>query len=524
LIRSEETTPVAPLPETPPEAGAERRERSLSATLATNTTLLVLGRVVVALSGLVGVGVATRYLGKNTFGELTVALAFVATLQALPDFGLWTVTTRELAKRPDEEQRIVSNALTLSIGLSAFAVLGGLLGMLLIYGGADQHLVRDGILIAGSPLLVAAPGGAAAAYMTAHQRAVPAALAGTLASILFVIVLLPAVALDLGFAGIAAAYGVSGLVTLLVPIFALRGSVRLRLGYDRALWRELLRWAGPQAGVLVLSILYFRFDTLLLSWISTNSQVALYGVAYKVVEVIPFLPFSFMITLFPEIARTEARSERLSTLAQGALSTMLIAAAGVVVLIGGFAAEIVVVVGGSGFHAAEPVVRLLAVAVGFVFLNMVFFQSLIALNRQRQLFVAVAAVFLLNVGLNIALIPSLGARGSAIALIASELLVLVLVARLYSQVGTVPRVQRPLRLLGAVAVMAAIAWLMHVVPPFDDAAPAVVLLVGGTITGAAYLAALHVLKALPDDLAAELRRLRGAVLAAMTRSSGEPGP
>jgi O-antigen/teichoic acid export membrane protein len=181
-------------------------------------------------------------------------------------------------------------------------------------------------------------------------------------------------------------------------------------------------------------------------------------------------------------------------------------------------------VGGSGFHAAEPVVRLLAVAVGFVFLNMVFFQSLIALNRQRQLFVAVAAVFLLNVGLNIALIPSLGARGSAIALIASELLVLVLVVRLYSQVGTVPRVQRPLRLLGAVAVMAAIAWLMHVVPPFDDAAPAVVLLVGGAITGAAYLAALHVLKALPDDLAAELRRLRGAVLAALTRSSGEPGP
>jgi O-antigen/teichoic acid export membrane protein len=486
--------------------------RSLSALVATNTALLVGGRIAITLSGLLGVAVATRYLGRDSFGQLAVAVGFVSILQTLPDLGIWTVTARELSKRPHEEQRIVSNSLSLSLVLSALAIAVGLGAMFAIYGGSDRDLVRQGIVIMGTPLLVSAPTGAAAAYMTAHQRAVPAALGAILSSFVFVAVLLGGVGLDWGFAGVAAAYAVGGIVNALVPVAAMRGRLRLRPAYDRSLWRELVRWAGPQAGVLVLSILYFRFDTLLLSVMSSNAQVALYGLAYKVVEVIPFLPFAFMTTLFPEFARTGAGSARLRSLTQDALSSMTIAAIGVVVLVAGFAAEIVDVTGGSGFGGATPVVRLLAASVGLVFLNLVFFQALIALNRQMRLFVAVAAVFAVNVGLNVVLIPPLGARGSAVALVASELLVLVLVVRLYSEVGAVPKVIRPLRLLGAAGIMAAVAWAVHAVPPLDDAAAWLVLVVGGALTGAAYLASLRLLHALPAELEAEVRRLLASLL------------
>jgi O-antigen/teichoic acid export membrane protein len=490
----------------------EPRRRSLSAIVATNTTLLVLGRVVIALSGLLGVAVATRYLGRDTFGELTVAFGFVSILTTLTDLGIWTVTARELAKRPEEEQRILSNSLTLSVLLSVVAVAVGLIAMFAIYGGPGRHLVREGIVIMGSPLLVAGPAGAAVAYLTAHQRAVPAALAGTIQSVVFVVVLLTAVALDWGFTGIAVAFAAGGIVNALVPVLGLRGRVRLRFGYDRSLWKELARWAGPQAGVLVLSILYFRFDTLLLSVMTSNSEVALYGLAYKVVEVIPFLPFAFMLTLFPELARTGAGTTRLANLTQDALSSMVIAGLAVAVLVAGFAVEIVRVTGGPSFHAAVPVVRYLAVAVGLVFVNTVFFQALIALNRQMRLFVAVAGVFAVNVVLNVVLIPPLGARGSAIALVASELLVAVLVVRLYSEVGVVPRVVRPVRLVGAAAILGLAVWGVHEVPPLNHAAAWVTLLVGGAISAAVYVGALRALHAMPDELESELRRLLGSLM------------
>ena len=97
-------------------------------------------------------------------------------------------------------------------------------------------------------------------------------------------------------------------MTVTVPLFWLRRHVKLRPAYDRGLLRQLVVRAAPQAGVYVLALLYFRFDTLLLSVMSTDSQVALYGVAYKVVEVIPFLPFAFMLTLFPEISLSLPRA------------------------------------------------------------------------------------------------------------------------------------------------------------------------------------------------------------------------
>src|SRR5207248_9992652 len=92
-----------------------------------------------------------------------------------------------------------------------------------------------------------------------------------------------------------------------------------------------------------------------------------------------------------------------------------------------------------------------------------------------------------------------------IALIASEALVFVFSIRLYRQIGVVPRLQAPVRLLATVALTAAVAWLAHVV--LDGASAGVVLVAGGVATGAVYLAALHLLRALPPDIREESWRL-----------------
>jgi len=502
------------------------RPVNLSQKVAFNTTVLLASRLVVAASGLAGVAVSTRYLGPAEFGQLTVAIVLVSVFGFFTDAGLYTVAARELAKRPDEEHRILANVFAMGLVMSAGALAGALLITFVAYGGSGGALVRTGVLILAVQMLVSAVGGTASAYLIAHQRAVPTALAATASSVIFLGLLFLTIHFDLGFAGLAACFAVSGLVTLLLPVLALRG-VRLGLQRDSALWRQMFAWAVPQAGVLVLGVIYFRLDTFLLSFLSSASEVGRYGVAYRVLEVLTVAPIYLMSTLFPEIARQQPHSARLNEIVQGAFSTVALAAVPVVIVFAIFAEEIVAVAGGPDYLDAAPVVQFLVAAVALLFVNTVFFQSLVALNRQGKLFVLLVAVLVVNVGLNFALIPPLGATGAALSLVISEGAALALALLVFREVGEVPRLRRPLRLLGATALTAGIVLLLREMLPIDrpdaglDASftaalgPLATLVAASGVTAALWAGALLLLDAVPAEVRAGLAALRH-------RSSQEP--
>jgi O-antigen/teichoic acid export membrane protein len=485
---------------------------NLSQKVAFNTVLLTGGRLAVAASGVVGVIVSTRYLGLEAFGELITAVVFVTLFGLVTDVGIWTVSAREIAKRPDEEERILSVVCTIGLLLSAMAVTLTLATMLVIYPGSDGEMVRLAILILSVQMLSTSVGGASAAYMTAHQRAVPAAVAAAASSVMFVACLVAVVVLDIGFAGVAASYALGGLANALIPFAFAARSTRIRFGWDRALAEQMVRWALPQGAVLAVGVLYFRIDTVLLSLLGSDADVALYGVAYRVIEVLIVVPAYAMLTLFPELSRCEPHSDRLNMLMQGAFSSLALAAVPLLVGLVAFAPEVVLVAGGEEFRDAAPVLQLLVVAVLASYMSTPYIHSLVALNQQGRLARMLVVVLTFNVVLNCALIPPLEAVGAAIALILSEGVVLVSAARLFGDVGARPRLQRPGRLALAGLATAAVLIGLRVLNPVAGT-PAVTLVIAGTLTLIVYGAAVKVLDAAPTEVTsvfAQLRARRGA--------------
>lgn len=485
---------------------------NLSQKVAFNTVILTGGRLALAGSGVVGVILSTRYLGLEAFGQLTTAVVFVTLFGLLTDAGVWTVSAREIAKRPDEEERILAVVCTIGLLLSGGAVALALATMLVAYPGGDSEMVRLGIVILSVQMLSTSVAGASTAYLVAHQKAVPGAVGAVLSSLTFVACLVTVVVLDLGFAGVAGSYAVGGLVNALVPYGFAARSTRIRLGWDRALTEQLLRWALPQGAVLAVGVLYLRIDTVLLSLLGSDADVALYGVAYRVIEVLILVPTYAMITLFPELSRCEPHSERLSMLMQGAFSSLALAALPLLIGFVTFAPEVVRVAGGAEFRDAAPVLQLLVVAVLASFTSILYFHSLVALNQQGRLARLLVLVLVLNIALNCALIPLLKAQGAAIALVLSDVALLVLGARLFREVGAPPRLQRPGRLALAGLITAAVLIGMKALDPVPGA-PAVTLAIAGVLTLLVFGAAVKLLDAAPEEVTsvlAQLRARRGA--------------
>ena len=491
-----------------PAVPARHRALNLSQKLALNTALLVGGRLAVSLSGLVGTIVATRYLGVYRFGELQTAVTFAALFAVLTDAGVWTIAAREVAQRPEDEQRILSTAAAIGVvlGLGTAALM--LIGTFALYPGADRHFVRIGILLLALPVLLTSPLGTSSTWLVARQSAVPGALAGLAAGTGFLIALTVVIQADLGFTGIVVAYLVSALLNAFVPILYVGRQISLRPRWDAELGAKLIRRAIPQGFVVAITAIYFRVDVVLISVLSNDREVALYGVSFRVLEFLLLVPVMMSITIFPELARAAAGSERLRRLMQGMFSAVLVVAVPMLCIGVGFAPEIVRIAGGREFDDGEDVLRLLIVAVAFSFEAGVFFSALVALDEQGRLARRMLVVLTFNVALNAVFVGRFGAAGASVALVLSEIASLALAWQLFEETGQRIRPQRLGRLALAGVACAAVAGVFRLCTSVPAGHPIIVVVTGTAACLVVFAAAVVALRALPEEVLDGVRQLQ----------------
>jgi O-antigen/teichoic acid export membrane protein len=419
-----------------------------------------------------------------------------------------TVATREVAREPADERRLLSNTFGLALAISLSAVVVCLAAAFLIY--PDDPRTREAIAILLAQVLVAAPGGVALVHYNVRQQALPLSAAATVSSFVFLAALGVVIALDGSFGLVAGAYTLGAFVTALVPLLFARGAIPLRPKRDPELWRRMVRAALPQSAVLIVGTVYFRLDLILVSVLSSAHQTALYGLGYKVIESLLWLPGLLMFTLFPEIAREDLGSRRLGELIQTAFSSIQLILLPLVVVLVGFAPEIVQVVGGGKYAGAAGVLRLLSVSMALGYFNVIFGLSMASLGQQRRLLRVLVVSLVVNVALNAVLIPVDGARGAAIALAVSETLGVVLGLFVYRDLGVLPSIYRARATLVVVVAMSAVPALLALLDATDLLGRVGTLALGVVGVFVVYLAGLWALRAVPADAERALRRLLGS--------------
>jgi O-antigen/teichoic acid export membrane protein len=449
--------------------------------------------------GIVGVGISTRYLGVDAYGALVAGLAFSSVVGIITDIGLWQIGVREIAKRPDEADRILGSLLTVGLALSGGAVLIGAPAAFLVYGGGDDELIRRAILLLLITAPLAAPYGAINAFFMARQQAYVGMAVSVSGSAILLGTLVAATAFDWGFTGVVLAYVVGNAAQGLLMVAIAVGRVRLRPSTDLRLATSLLRWAVPLGGAMVVHSLYWRIDLILLSVLSSKAEVALYGLSYRFVDALAMVPSFVTVTLLPEFARLTENRQRFDEIMQKAFTVMQVGAVAMLVLFVGFAEEVTRILGGEGFADAAPVLRILVAGVALTYLGAILAQALVAVNRQKSLFWMTLVLLPGNVALNLVLIPLWGASGAALAFAVTELVHLVILLVLYRGVGAIPRPRRAPQVLAAAALMGGVA-LLKLVPFVQDAGAVAVLSVGAAASLGLYVAALYAFRAMPREV------------------------
>jgi O-antigen/teichoic acid export membrane protein len=194
---------------------------------------------------------------------------------------------------------------------------------------------------------------------------------------------------------------------------------------------------------LVVLNLYSYVDAVMLGVMRTDVETGWYTAAYRLYEGLTYVPSIIAAVLTPRLSAlfvSDQAAHRRLALSGLAGSVALALAIGSAAYL--LAAPLVGWLFGSVFAPAVQPFRVLCVGLSCVYAIWVLHAIAISVNAERLLVKTGVVGLVVNVGLNLYVIPRIGANGAALATVVGELVSMgVLVAGLWTRVGRRPDVQ-----------------------------------------------------------------------------------
>lgn len=399
---------------------------SLSGKVAKNTLIQLIGKVVSTALGLLSLALITRYLGQSGYGQYTTILNFLTIFAVFADFGLTLVTVQMISGINDEkkESGILSNIL--GFRLISILLFLAISPLVLFFVPYSQN-IKTGILLSAPYFIFPALSQVIIGLLQKRLKMGRAVLAEVLSRIILIASIAIVWYFQAGLNGIILATVVSGASSFIFHYIFASKLAHLRLSFDFSLWKEIIKRSWPLAITIALNLLYLRTDIVFLSIFRSDGEVGLYGAAYKVIDVLTTIPFMFAGLILPIISTAwiEKRSHYFKNVLQKSFNFMAISAlplvAGGVLL----SEPIMVAVAGNEFAGSGPLLSLLIIAVGFIFLGTVFSHAVIAVDKQKKLIPYYLFTSVTSIIGYLILIPRYSGFGAAGITIYSEALVAI---------------------------------------------------------------------------------------------------
>jgi O-antigen/teichoic acid export membrane protein len=403
--------------EVPPSAPTPRPVRRANR-IARNTGVMAASGLVVRALGMVMMIAMARYLGPQGYGTYQRAESFVLLFSILANLGLDMILAREVAQKGPRVPQEIAGVLLLKLllGVSTFAI------VLAVAGARGYHGdLLWAIWVYAVVLMMTSLGQAIDAVFQGHERFENIALANIVNQLAYVALGATFMLLGKDLRWILSALVVGGAARLAVSASLLR---HLDLRWEWPRWgtvRYLFGQSIPIAFAASFVIVYQQLGTVLLGEMRGNTEVGWFRAGAKFLLLYTVLRDSFMSSMFPvfsAVAHGDAR-ESMGGLITRTVRYLLIVALFFAVCFM-FLPRIAPRLLGAEFANTANVLPILAGILIAQTVSIVMGRALVASGNQNRVMTATGLSLVVNVGLNLLLIPRYGYVGAAIANVTSE--------------------------------------------------------------------------------------------------------
>lgn len=470
---------------------------SLLKQVAQNTIIQFVGKIIGSIFALITVGLMLRYLGQVGFGQYTTIISFLSIFSILADLGLYLVVTREISRPGADERKIVSNAFTLKL-IGAGIILG--LGQIVALFFPYSHTVKIGIMVGAFSFLFVLLNQVLIGIFQKYLKMLYVAGGEVLGRIVWLFGVFVAVKLKLGLIWFLWAMVLSNFFNFLFVFLCAQKYVKIKLSFDFAYWKYLLKIALPLAISVVFNLVYFRIDTIILSLFKPERDVGIYGAPFKVLESLITFAAIFAGILLPILSQYFAADfEKFKRIYRKGFDVIAIFILPLIVGTLILARPIMIFFGGSEFAESENVLRILIFACGAIYFSHLFGNSTVACGEQKKIMWIYLSTATLSILLNFLLIPKFSYYGAAVSVLISEIAVMVsLVWVIYQKTKILPQFYIFLKSLFAAFLMGIFIYLV----------PKKHILITVTLASLVYFVILYLIKGFSKETVLEIIGLK----------------
>jgi O-antigen/teichoic acid export membrane protein len=373
-----------------------------------------------------------RYLPVDDLGKYTFAFSFTTIFSVLVDVGLSAILTREIAKNKEKEENLLANILGLKIILSvAIYALIILLINLLGYLELTKKLVYlTGVIMLLDNFSLTWWG-----VLRGHENLKYESIGITLFQI--IVVSLGGI-LIWQKANVIYLVSVILLASLFNCIFSycqMRWRLKLvpKIDFNKRLLKNLLKISWPFALAGIFARLNTQIDTVFLSKLGCSTiqmcetNIGIYSVATKITLALHFIPLAFTAALFPAMSKLFVEDkEKLVRTFEKSMHYLMIVGIPISIGIGVLAPDFLPKVFGQEFTNSILPLQILMASLSIIFLTFPIGALLNATSRQLRNTLNIGIAVIVNIVLNLILIPFYSYTGAAIASLTSSIIILVL--------------------------------------------------------------------------------------------------
>ena len=383
-----------------------------------NTGWMFFGQMFgLCLSFFIGVWVV-RYLGPENYGVLSYALAFAGIFSFIAGLGVDNILNRELVKFPEKRDELMGTAFRLKLigGFIAFAIT-----VISVFIINPSTLIKFLVMVYSFTFIFQSLNIVSTFFQSrveAKKNVRAQVLSSSLTSILKIIMILS----GLGVIWIMIAYTLDSLWLVIILLISYRrSSLKFRKWkFSGETARQILSSSWLMMLTTASVLVYMKIDQVIIRQLLDERAVGLYSAAIKLSEIWYFIPGIICVSLFPAIINSKKTNQELYYSRLKRLYILVLVLSLIIaIIVSALAKPIIYLLFGVDYLESISVLRIYAWSTIGFFLGMVSSYYLLAENYMKIYFFSSFFVAVLNIVLNVLLIPKFGINGAAIATVVS---------------------------------------------------------------------------------------------------------
>jgi len=391
--------------------------------LISNTSFSLLSNSIRIGTNLIIFIIIARVLTIENFGKITFSITFTTLFLYLASFGLNRLAILEISfNRTLCDIYFINGLVSKAILSLATLATAWLIINLMGYPPLTKQLVY---LLSISVIIYSYID-----YLYALFRGIEKLEYETIVTfinnLLLVISIILFLKLGYGVIGIALAFIFSRLLAFLIALGVYRFEVKkIAFHFDYQFCKEIFRKAIPFALLATLTAVLFDIDTILLSYLKGDQLVGYYQPAMKIIATLTVIPFVLEGSFLPFLSKLHNQNREFETVGRQLITILFFIGiplmTGLIVL----ADNIIVLVYGERFLKSALALKILAPVLLLRFSMRGYEIILFSIGKQMTIFYVILFGAVVNIMLNICLIPSYGLVGSATSAALTQLLIFV---------------------------------------------------------------------------------------------------